>query len=491
LADLLLTKAAWPQISAQMYTVVRNMPVEAHVSSALGALRAGRDVPVRLDIHSANESVSAVGTIADMRKPERTPLDVEIRVTSLKRSPWKPGEMKLPDIPFSATGNVSVGGELITLDDLKLKAGETDFSGNVRLHRGQRLNLAADLSGNVLDLRPWIPKSEAKVEIVEKTEKVEKVEKATKSDPRMDQPFDLEPMRKMDVALTLHARRVISYRSDLDDLALNAKLNEGMLDVSTAIAQGGSTLKARVDGRTDAPAIAIRFKTKDLDFESLTAASTATAESSPKLTVNAQFASSGATPRKIYSSAKGVAVLSAGSGRINTSSASPFLLQTLSASLLEVLLPGRKPDDFDQLECAAARFEVKDGVANSPNGIALRFKRMDILGSGAVNLTTGKILFGFKAVRRRWFDFSILSIASDFASITGTVEKPRVGLDTQGVLITGGAAWATAGLSLLATNFLRTMSSSEDPCTAILEKGRTASDPIDALMKSLQSTSKP
>ncbi len=111
---------------------------------------------------------------------------------------------------------------------------------------------------------------------------------------------------------------------------------------------------------------------------------------------------------------------------------------------------------------------MKDGVASSPDGIALRFNRVDILGSGAINLTSREILFGFKAVRRQWFSLSVLDIAGEFATIEGTLDQPKVGLDTEGVLLKGGAAWATLGVSLLATNVLRRLGSAEDPCAAIV-----------------------
>jgi len=499
LADLLFAPSAWPDISAELRARVKDQQVSLYASTALNALRAGRDVPVRVELRSPNALTTVVGTIADLQKPASSPFVIKTDVKSLATLPLLTEHSPLPDIPLNATGRLTYSKELIALDNLELKAGDTDLAGNIHLDRGKRLKLSADLSGNLLDLGPWIPKADATTGKSEKTGETAKTDEAensgktaktASSDPGMDQPFDLEPMRKFDTALTLHARRVTSNEIDLNGLALDAKLNEGVLDFSGSIAEGGSVLKARVNGRTDVPAVAIRFNTKELDLDLLKLATKDITGLSPKVTIDAQFAGSGATLRKLYASSKGVAVVSAGPGQI-TQTASPFLLQTVSANLLDVLLPGKKPDDFNQLECAAARFEVKDGVANSPNGIALRFKRMDILGSGAINLTSGKILFGFKAVRRRWLDFSILSVASDFASITGTIEHPRVGLDTQGALITGGAAWATAGLSLLATNLFRTLSSSENPCTAILEKGQTASDPLDALMKSLQPSSKP
>jgi hypothetical protein len=494
LADLLFNESAWPEISAELRTQVKDQPVALNVSTALNSLRAGRDVPVRLELRSPNALTTVVGTIADLKKPASSPFVIKADVKSLATLPLLNVHTSFPDIPLKATGRLAFGKDLIALDGLQLKAGDTDLAGNVQFHRNDRQKLIVDLSGNLLDLKPWLPKPETETKQAE-TKQAETKQAETKQaesvDSKLDRHFDLSAMRKFDGSVTLSTKRLVAHRWDLDDFAVKAMLDRGILNYSVSIREGGTRVSGRINGHTDIPSVAFRAQTKNLDVESLKPADVALANSKlPKFTGNAQFAGSGATPRAIYASAKGLAVFSAGPGQV-TSTKSPFLLQTVSANLLEVLLPGKKPDDFNQLECAAARFEVKDGVANSTNGIAFRFKRMDILGSGAVNLSTGKILFGFKAVRRHWLDFNILSVASDFASITGTVEKPRVGLDTQGVLITGGAAWATAGLSLLATNFLRTMSSSEDPCKAILEKGRTATDPIDALMKGLQSPGKP
>jgi len=479
LADLLLSDSAWPDINAELRTTVKGQPVRLYVASALNSLRAGHDVPVRVELHSPNGLTTVVGTIADLQKPASSPFVVKTDVKSLATLPLLLEKSPLPDIPLKANGTLVVSQEFIALEGLRLQAGQTDLAGKVQLHRKDRQSLIVDLSGNLLDLRPWYRKPEFKTD------------KPTEGDSKLDQRFDLSAMRKLDTDLMLRVKRVVSHRMDLDDFAVKATLDQGMLNYAVSIKEGGTNVSGRLDGRTDVLAVAIRVHVKDLDVEELKPADMAVANSQlPKFTANVQFAGSGATPRAIYSSAKGLAVLSTGPGQV-TNARTPFLLQTVSADLLQVLVSGKKPDDFNQLECAAARFEVKDGIANSPSGIAFRFKRMDILGSGAINLESGKILFGFKAVRRHWLDFNILSVTSDFASITGTVDKPQVGLDTQGVLITGGAAWATAGLSLLATNFLRTMSSSEDPCADIIEKGQTVSDPIDALMKSLQAPAKP
>jgi len=231
--------------------------------------------------------------------------------------------------------------------------------------------------------------------------------------------------------------------------------------------------------------VSARIETKDLALESLKPAAMASPrEDWPRISATARFAGIGETPRQVFQSAKGVLLATTGPGRIATNK-TPFALQAVSSDLLTTLTPGRKPEDYSYLECAAAHLDVANGVASSPDGIVLRFKRLDIFGSGAVNLVTREILFGFKAVQRQFLSFSVLDLAGDFASIGGTLDKPRVELDTGGVLFKGGAAWATAGLSLLATNFLRKLESTEDVCAAITERGRTAADPVDQFIRSL------
>jgi hypothetical protein len=157
----------------------------------------------------------------------------------------------------------------------------------------------------------------------------------------------------------------------------------------------------------------------------------------------------------------------------------------LTGNLLTVLVPGRKPQDFAQLQCAAARFTLANGVATSTDGIALRFKQMDILGGGAVNLSTGQIQFGYRAVRRNWLSFSAMGLASGLAVVGGTIDKPTVQLDPTGVLIHAAAAYATAGLSILGGHLWRKLEATADPCARIAAGASSMSDPLDQLTRSL------
>jgi uncharacterized protein involved in outer membrane biogenesis len=473
LADLLEGKQAWPKVVADMRMAVRENTFNVTASSALDALRRGRDVPVRIDVRSNNAYALAQGTIADLREPARSPLDVQVNVKSLASLPPLANRSLLPDMPFAAAAKAVLDEELFSLEQLVIRAGETDLSGRAQLHRKDRIKLVLELSGNLIDLRPW------DAETVEKIPEDERI-------ARLDRPFDLDALRNYDAELQLKARRVIGRGLELDDFNLQSTLASGLLKASVRIAEGGGSATLQVDARRDIPVVGLDFSTTNLDRDTLLPEGVERRyKDAPRISVRVQLAAQGTTPREMYASSRGDILLNTGSGRVRTVD-SPLWYEAISSDLLETLTPGKKPEDYNSLECAAAYFKIADGVASSPDGIALRFKRMDLLGSGAANLSTREILFGFKAVRRKWWSFSILELAGDFATIRGTIEQPKVGLSPEDVIVQGGAAWATLGLSILATNFFRKLNAAEDPCAQIVEKGHTASTPIDDLLKSMR-----
>ncbi|HUU71738.1 MAG TPA: hypothetical protein VMW70_03870 [Burkholderiales bacterium] len=395
-------------------------------------------------------------------------------VESLSRLPLIFAESPLPDVPFSANGRVLLSDGTIALNGLTARSGQSDLGGDIRFAYKDRRRLQADLSGEVLDLSPWIP------------EQAEPTADGT-AISAVDQPINLQRFREFDGEVRLDIKRLIAPPVELDQFLLEAKLDRSLFDISVKTSEGSSKHTVQLDARKDVAIVAVGASIRGLNMDDLKpAGAIATRSKAPRLSGRAKLVGAGKTLREIRESFVGHVLVFMGPGKIGTGK-SPFVIQAVSADLLTTLVPGRnKADEYSELECAAAYFDVKDGVASSPDGIALRFKRVDILGSGAINLATREILFGFKAVRRKWFSLSFLDLAGDFAKIEGTLDQPKVGLDAGNVLVQGGAAWATLGVSLLATNFFRRMSAADDPCAEIVRIGRTAANPVDALTDALR-----
>jgi hypothetical protein len=68
----------------------------------------------------------------------------------------------------------------------------------------------------------------------------------------------------------------------------------------------------------------------------------------------------------------------------------------------------------------------------------------------SINLQSEKLSLQFETTPRKGFTISAGEILNPYVKVVGTLAKPTLAVDEQGVLISGGAAVATGGLSILA-----------------------------------------
>jgi len=66
--------------------------------------------------------------------------------------------------------------------------------------------------------------------------------------------------------------------------------------------------------------------------------------------------------------------------------------------------------------------------------------------------------------------FSAAELINPYLQVVGTLSSPELAVDETGVLITGGAAVATGGLSLLAKGLWDRLSKSGDACKQMSEQ---------------------
>ena len=78
----------------------------------------------------------------------------------------------------------------------------------------------------------------------------------------------------------------------------------------------------------------------------------------------------------------------------------------------------------------------------------------------------------------------MLGLTSGVAQVTGTISDPKIELDPRGMLLVGTAAWATAGVSLLAGDLWRKLESTANPCARIAAGAQLSKDPLDLLIRS-------
>ena len=466
LAELLEPEHAWPKVEATLRTTLHGAAFQVIATSGpLQRLIGLRDVPLALQATLPGARASFEGSVKDLTAPTGTPLTGRVEIANLAQTAALLGLPDMPALPFNATGRVTLGEGEVAFDNVSAQAGKSDASGRLRIRWRGRPDVSADLTSKLIDLTQWDAQ-------------------ATDEVPVLDRRIPLRSLLAQDMQLRVRAERFILSGYDLAKLELDGTLDNGLFEFSAAAAEGNLRGELRFDLRRDVPSLAARLALKEVEVQTLyTAAAGPSGAPTPLLSVRTQLAASGATLREMLATAQGEALLTAGAGTLPVDS--KYGLEKFTGNLLSALVPGRKPGDYTQVECAAARFTIANGVATSSDGIALRLKQMDILGGGAVNLKTSQILFGYRAVRRQFFSFNLLGLTSGLAKVTGTLGNPSIALDPSGILIQGTAAWATAGLSVLAGELWRKLESTADPCARIAASAHPASDPLDGLIRSL------
>jgi uncharacterized protein involved in outer membrane biogenesis len=143
----------------------------------------------------------------------------------------------------------------------------------------------------------------------------------------------------------------------------------------------------------------------------------------------------------------------------------------LVSGLFAALTPFYSGADQGELTCGVALFDVKNGVAAASRGIAFETGRVNIVGSGTVDLGTEQLDLALQPVARQGLGVNLASIA-DLWQIRGSLSSPEVVVDAGKITrkaLSLGAALATGGISLLAEGLLGRVLKDPNPCKSLLE----------------------
>jgi hypothetical protein len=105
-----------------------------------------------------------------------------------------------------------------------------------------------------------------------------------------------------------------------------------------------------------------------------------------------------------------------------------------------------------------------DGVLEADPVLVQQTDKLRIFANTKINLKTEKLDANFRIEARKGLGLSLSNLLNPYIKVTGTLAKPSVVIDPEGVLIEGGVAVATAGLSILAKGLKSRFLSAKDPC---------------------------
>jgi len=114
--------------------------------------------------------------------------------------------------------------------------------------------------------------------------------------------------------------------------------------------------------------------------------------------------------------------------------------------------------------------QFDDGLLTSAPNIFASTNKIRIAASPTVNFKTEDLRVVVRTTPRRALSISAGELVNPYVQIVGTLAEPRLAVDETGVLISGGAAIATGGLTLLARGLWDRMKGAGDPCQRSTEK---------------------
>lgn len=285
-------------------------------------------------------------------------------------------------------------------------------------------------------------------------------------------PLDVPKLNAMNADVTYAAADIRHIKElPLDKGSVHVKLKAGILQlepISLGVAGGSVAGTIRIDSTVVPAAITAKLDVRALQLNKLFPAVESTKTGFGKFSGQFNLAGRGSSVAQMLGSASGDVTILMGKGEISN-----ILLEFMGLDGGEVIKFLVRGDKTVQLRCAAAAFDVKQGLMTS-RAIVLDTSDTVITGEGQISLANETLDLLFKPQPK---DASILSLRSPL-KIGGTFAKTTAGPEASALAGRVGIALALAAinplLALAAT--IETGPGEDADCAAVLSKaGQPAS----------------
>ncbi len=446
------------------------------VESTMGALTKlvdpDKDWPLQLTAKTVDATLTLDGTIQD--PTGRRSFEIKFSLVgqdlaNIEQFIEKPIPLKGP---FNISAHlIGIAPDIYKISDLKAMLGDNSLNGSLEANlSGNVPKLSAFLASQNLDLRPFLPKKEAKKEKV--GDKLEhKREKVFPSDP-----LPIGSLNSVDAEVKLRIGRLLTPKLAANDLKLDMILKNGYLKLRPIKALiGGGTLNGYIDfnSKRKKAALTAAIKIDQLDVGNMLQDLDITDLLHGRMDVDVNIKGQGKSVATLLARLNGNTRIVMNNGRINNKYIN-LLGGDLASGVYRLVNPLKEKTDYTKINCFASLFDIKDGLADS-TALVLSTDSMNVIGDGEINLNTEKLVFYLKPVPKE----GIAGISLNLGELTkpfklgGTLANPSLGIDpTQTAIaiakaIGGVALFGPAGI---AAALVGKKSDDENPCLTAIEE---------------------
>ena len=335
-------------------------------------------------------------------------------------------EKKLPSLgDFQVTGKLSGSSEVLAFEGLSLIVGKSDFNGSAKIEFRRRPKINLVLESGLVDFTPLV--GEAKKDEKEISEK-------GGYDKRLfpDDPLPLEILKKVDADIVLKAKRVKAREAqfDLGRLTLKLKDNGLSIDRLQAVYKG-----TKVSGNVhmyfaSPPHIAAKFLVQGFDLGNYLREVGASDNAKGHVDIAADLKSEGDSVHTLMANLDGT--ISFVMGRSHLTKWLNLLAIDLSKEVIHFWGQHQKADN---IICAAADFDIKNGIATS-QAFVFDTKAGVLTAEGDINLGTEQINFLLVPKPK---GVSLTSLYTNLR-VTGSIQDPKVRPDLTSLALKGARA---------------------------------------------------
>ncbi|MEP5569076.1 MAG: hypothetical protein ABJN62_14655 [Halioglobus sp.] len=391
------------------------------------------------------------------------------------------------DMPLHLNATLHATQKSIVLDSIDLAIGPSDLAGRVELRPGDITAINAKLSSRKVDLRFLLPdlekieeEKQAEIKAGESFDVDDFTDELTKSELRerliADTAINAQILNQYEGNLDYRVERIYLNDEASTTVDIMLRLNEGSLSSESFVWDGSyssGSADFAVASINEALQAEINVQGERLPFLWLLAGEPTNEGDS---IYRARFDSTGKDLRELASNLNGALMFRDEGGKLDNNDLD-LLMGDLLGEILDRLNPATEVKPYTTVECNAGAITARNGVIEIIPGIILRSDKLDYVAAGGINLNNEAIDLAFSTRSRKGLGISAGRTLTNYIKLGGTLANPRLVLDAKGAAVSGGAAIATAGWSIVAESMWdRWVLTSGDQCMRLIKNARKDKD---------------
>ncbi len=405
--------------------------------------------PIQASLRNANMEARGQLTLAPQSVSGR--LKIEANAPNLASLGRYLGRQPM-QLPVHLSATLSGEGDRVVIDDLSASLGESDISGQIVYRFTAIPELELGLQSASITVSPIF---EAKTN--------EPDELPPPADgraiPAVEIPFD--SLRKFNATFDIEVGELQRDNFRAENVQFRGSLRDGTLSVDTL------RLDTR-DGNYQTSGRLVAQKTGGYAQLKLTADDVPLTKSPNhpvRADINLDILANGSTLREFAANSNGFFVLQAADGEFKNNALLDKFTGSFAEELLSTINPFAKKADTTIVDCAVVTVKIVDGIVQGKPAAYAQTDTMWVLADAALDLNTEKIKIAFETHPKKGVSLpSVGEVLNPYIGVFGTFSKPVIRIDQKSAFVAGGAAAATAGISILAKGLWDRIKHSGDAC---------------------------